>query len=290
MAVETIEPSDFDEAIAVLTALTDEFPTTEFIFRGQEDSEWRLQTSYDRYWGGRPLHDEFFVEKMVAQFRSGVTQLGLEAPVDGNLDWLEYGRHHGLPSPLLDFTWSPFVALFFAFDGIRSNTTRCSAVYCLNLNQLAKEVAREHVGDMHAFRQAMVSFLHEGALHFEEGYPMDKLVFLRYPNAHTRRMHVQLGTFLYSTIQFIHDAPEPNDLEGYFEHMEEGFDSPSLPNVERPVLLKMKLPHSWASKVFRRLEIMGISGSSMYMTAEGVAKDVYNDYVFNRRSAYLRDI
>ena len=94
----------------------------------------------------------------------------------------------------------------------------------------------------------MNSFLHEGALHFEEGFPVDSLIFLRYPNAHTRRMHVQLGTFVYPT------------------------------------------PHSWASKVFSRLDIMGIRGSSMYMTAEGVAKDVNNDYVFNRRSAYLRGI
>lgn len=294
MTLKVVEPRDIDEAFATLTKLADEFPDTEFIFRGQQDSLWRLQTSYERYWHGKPLHGDFYVERMVARFRSGVTRLGLDLPRGGNLDWLEYGRHHGLPAPLLDFTWSPFVALFFAFDGLRAELepSRTSAVYCLNLNQLAKEVARTQVEDLSnlwSFRNAMQTFLHEGASHFKEEFPEDRILFLRYPNAHTRRMHVQLGTFLYCTMQFWEDASGPQDLEAYFERIQEGFDSPYLPNEDRPVLLKVKLPHAWISKILSRLEVMGIAGSTMYLSAEGVAKDVYNAYNFEPRAAYLRD-
>jgi hypothetical protein len=293
MTVQVIEPRDIDEAFATLTNLADEYPDTEFVFRGHQNSLWRLQTSYDRYWHGAPLHDEFFVERMVARFRSGVIRLGLDVPRGGNLDWLEHGRHHGLPAPLLDFTWSPFVALFFAFDGVRTDpaSDRSSAIYCLNLNQLAKEITREQIGvdtQPTAFTQAMQEFLHEGASHFEKGFPQNRLLFLRYPNAYTRRMHAQLGTFLYSTIQFGEKTSAPKDLEAYFECIREGFESPILPNEDRPVLLRMKVPHAWLSKVFSRLEIMGIAGSTMYLSAEGVAKDVYNAYNFEPRAAYLR--
>jgi hypothetical protein len=274
--------------------MAEEFPTTEFVFRGQRDSQWRLLTSYDRYWGGTALHDAFFVERMVAQFRSGVTRFRLKGPPGGNLNWLEYARHHGLPAPLLDFSWSPFVALFFAFDGVReeSGIMRSAAVYCLNLNQLAKEIAREHLQDPtdpRAFGRAIQKFLHEGASHFETGFPEDRLLFLRYPSPYTRRMHVQLGTFLYSTIQFGKHSPGAGDLDEHFNHMQEGFNSPCLPNEDRPVLLKINLPHAWVSKVFSRLEIMGIAGSSMYLSAEGVARDVYNSFNFHPRAAFLRD-
>lgn len=294
MTLKVIEPIDVDEAFSELTRLSDEFPSTEFVFRGQQDSGWRLQTSYERYWQGKPLHDHFHVERMVARFRNGVMRLGLDHSLGGNLDWLEYGRHHGLPAPLLDFTWSPFVALFFAFDGLRAEmeSDRTAAVYCLNLNQLAKEVVRVQ-GEEHSspssFRSAMEAFLHDGASHFAGEFPQGRILFLRYPNAHTRRMHVQMGTFLYSTMQFGADASGTQDLEAYFDQIQEGFDSPCLPNEDRPVLLKIKLPHAWISQVLSRLEVMGIMGSTMYLSAEGVAKDVYNAYNFEPRAAYLRD-
>jgi hypothetical protein len=100
MTAEIVEPRDIDEALAMLTSLSQEFPRTEFVFRGQQDSQWRLCTSYDRYWAGKPPHDEFFVRRMVAQFRSGITRLGLETSLGNDqLAWLEYARHHGLPAP-----------------------------------------------------------------------------------------------------------------------------------------------------------------------------------------------
>ena len=298
MTVEVIEPSDIAEALAKLTSLSQlsqKYPHTEFVFRGQQSNEWKLNTSYDRYWAGRPLHDEFFVKRMVAQFRSGVTRLGLStSPGSDQLAWLEYARHHGLPAPLLDFSWSPFVALFFAFDGVRDGQEppQNAAVYALNLNQLAKEMARRKVadvGDLTAFSSAMDDFLYHGASRLKREFPKDELLFIRYPNAHTRRMHAQLGVFLYSTISFSCGAAEPSNLEEFLDKIQEGFDSPCLPNERSPVLIKMKLPYSWVSEVFSRLEIMSISGSTMFLSAEGVAKDIYNSFNYHPRAAFLRE-
>jgi hypothetical protein len=293
MTVEVIKPNSLSEALDKLTSLSLEFPSQEFIFRGQQNSQWKLCTSYDRYWSFKPIHDSYGMMGMLDQFRSGVTKLGLQTPLEDNLlTWLEYARHHELAVPFLDFSWSPFVALFFAFDGVReAHKPASAAVYILNLHQLAKEIARQHVGaggDPSMFVREMQDFLYNGPSHLISGLPTDKLFFIRSPSAYTRRMHAQLGVFLYSTIMFDDDPRNPSNLDEYLANIREGFDSPSLPNDSRPALTKMILPHSWASEVFSRLDVMSISGSTMFLSAEGVAKDVYNSFHYEPRAAFLR--
>jgi hypothetical protein len=138
MTVEVIKPNSLSEALDKLTSLSLEFPSQEFIFRGQQNSQWKLCTSYDRYWSFKPIHDSYGMMGMLDQFRSGVTKLGLQTPLEDNLlTWLEYARHHELAVPFLDFSWSPFVALFFAFDGVReAHKPASAAVYIVTTNLL----------------------------------------------------------------------------------------------------------------------------------------------------------
>jgi hypothetical protein len=49
--------------------------------------------------------------------------------MDDELEWLGLMQHHGAPTRLLDFTWSPFVAAFFALE----KATEDAAVWAINL-------------------------------------------------------------------------------------------------------------------------------------------------------------
>jgi hypothetical protein len=83
---------------------------SDFAFRGQARAGERLLTSLARLGGP-------YAELEGALLRNFRKYAGLEAvPVDSVWNWLAVARHHGLPTRLLDWSFSPYVALHFATD------------------------------------------------------------------------------------------------------------------------------------------------------------------------------
>jgi hypothetical protein len=88
------------------------------LFRGQH-KPWRLRTAFHRH-GRADLRRFISVDiKVLHQRLSARTRhiFDLSKP-DENGAFFNLVQHHGYPTPLLDWTYSPYVAAFFAFRGV----------------------------------------------------------------------------------------------------------------------------------------------------------------------------
>ncbi|MCE1167812.1 MAG: FRG domain-containing protein [Sphingobacteriia bacterium] len=84
-----------------------------YIFRGHQNSNWKLESSYDR----SNLKKVGVTEQsLLGSFRFTVSTLGLTNLPNSRLGWLALMQHQGVPTRLLDFSFSPFIAAYFAFE------------------------------------------------------------------------------------------------------------------------------------------------------------------------------
>jgi hypothetical protein len=110
-----------------------------FIWRGQRLASWPLRSSFDKRRNQLALqHLARF--KLAARGRRGVSPQKIEK--EG--EWWALAQHNGMSTPLLDWTESPFVALYFAFAKENGATENSRAVWGLGgIDAKNREIMRE---------------------------------------------------------------------------------------------------------------------------------------------------
>jgi hypothetical protein len=108
----------------------------DLLFRGQREADWKLETTLERYHPSSLSLAHYYTSISAArpqiEAHTGL-RWEIELPNEyrkrardsdaglffmGDLpayDYMVYLRHHGFPSPLLDWTRSPYIAAFFSF-------------------------------------------------------------------------------------------------------------------------------------------------------------------------------
>ncbi|HAT9035166.1 TPA: FRG domain-containing protein, partial [Legionella pneumophila subsp. pneumophila] len=110
-----------------------------WIFRGQNDGSWDLKPSLLRLCCN-PNEQEF--QEMLNLFKNTLIEMGLKKyrRVDNTQQWC-IARHYGLPSPALDWSYDPRVALFFAIENFQTTTnkTRYVPIYIFDKSIIEKK-------------------------------------------------------------------------------------------------------------------------------------------------------
>jgi hypothetical protein len=246
-------------------------------FRGQRESGWTLQTSLDREIrvahnaGHYHLNRRGEEDDLLFRFQQQVQHYVAHLPTaEDRAGWLALMQHYGVPTRLLDWTQSPYVALYFAVESEPQGTGRrgngaeqedlSSAIWAIDLEFLQWK-SKELLPLIPDEPRARMEYLN-GVLDREE-----KPLVVRIDPLHgNERMFAQQGFFLWKL--FV----ETPYLDQILTSM---MTAPDL--IVRPVIRKLRIRRARRLYFLEQLRGMNIHRASLFPGIDGFCQHLKVD-------------
>jgi len=234
----------------------------EWIYRGQSNSEWELETTLQR----SKIIDNFreFEDELLHDFKQGAKfYLAEEKLPSTKLEWFSMMQHFGAPSRLLDFTKSPYIAAYFAFEHLSTD---------------AKEVSIWFVNKIYLWQKAMyyikqkidnpsyLRYTYDDKT-FEKIYQKSKegdfnCVVPIAPSNLNQRYYLQQSVFICQC----------NPYDKLINQLD------FLGNLKQDTIMKITIPLSEKKIAIRDLIKMNVTRASLFPGLDGFAKSLFLKY------------
>ncbi len=244
-----LRPPTWDAFLRLIT----EPPYWNWAYRGERDAQ-PLFSSLSRYLRDFGVSPRAWPEqegRILRIFKRKAHQF-LEKPPDADDDfqWLALMQHHGAPTRLIDFTWSPYVAAFFAL----SRSVGDAVVWAINPGRIdsgrAPYPARTDPRVRGNFRR-----------YFLPG--KQRFIWLGEPHTMNRRLIAQSGTFVV-----------PGVLNVPIEDM-------MAASERQNTLAKIVLAKAVREVGMRELYRMNITYSTLFPDLDGLARSMAYELEFH---------
>lgn len=290
-----ITVDSWNDLLSLFDKLTNK--VSDWAFRGQSDDNWGLSSKFEREAKNYHCESPYWFKNrehyILQDFQRRAHHYVEKVPKSENcIEWLSLLQHYGGPTRLLDFTYSSYVALFFA---VETSAVNSAAIWAVNIGKLIRQLYKvenySSIKEEHTYEE-VVERNNQWAETIIKDRKNNDVVLLVDPFQQHERISAQQGLFLF-----------PGNIDKSFEYnicsfFELGFielsdknalcsnvleiDESNIPHIS---VAKIIIPSSLHSKVLFELHKMNVTAASLFPGLDGFARSL--SYRFGKLDYFL---